>query len=85
MNEQYPFAFGLSYSAFFEVLIKKKSVRAILLPVPHLEALELPIGVERTTCRSLTQNMLYPNGIRACAYLWMYIHTHISHLPLSHP
>ena len=25
----------------------KKSVRAILLLVPHLEALELPIGVER--------------------------------------
>lgn len=29
--------------------IKRESARALLLPVPHLEALELPIGVERTT------------------------------------
>ena len=40
------------------MLLYKKSVRPYLLPVPQLEALELPIGVERANLQSLTQNMI---------------------------
>ena len=42
------------------------SVRPYLLPVPQLEALELPISVERANLQSLTQNMIVPTA-NACA------------------
>ena len=45
-------------SLWLLALVYKKSVRPYLLPVPHSEALELPISVERANLQSLTQNMI---------------------------
>ena len=65
---------------FIGIWLIKKAWESYLILVPLVEALELPISVERANLQSLTQNVLNATAQHSRAVWWQNIHFHISHL-----